>query len=223
MLVAGLTLTGQWTILWAHMAYARHVLLDAHGLLAPRSHRDARVWPGARAKSPRAEAVASAGSRESQPRGNAAACADQPAKLHRPSVRDKQLRPARRPKSRRRPNRPFRQPPATPRQNRRSGKSSRPSRRAARRAKPTTRSPTTIRPIEASRGPNGNGSSASSVARSATPPDRAGRARRGCPAPQASTMMPLGRAVRQARERPTVEARRAAGTPQLRGAREAKR
>jgi hypothetical protein len=36
MLVAGLTLTGQWTILWAHMAYARHVLLDAHGLIAPR-------------------------------------------------------------------------------------------------------------------------------------------------------------------------------------------
>ncbi|HEY1784556.1 MAG TPA: hypothetical protein VGG30_03375 [Pirellulales bacterium] len=37
MLVAGLTLTGQWTILWAHMVYARHVLLDAHGLIAPRS------------------------------------------------------------------------------------------------------------------------------------------------------------------------------------------
>jgi hypothetical protein len=36
MLLAGLTLTGQWTILWAHVAYARHVLLDAHGLIAPR-------------------------------------------------------------------------------------------------------------------------------------------------------------------------------------------
>ncbi|HTU25027.1 MAG TPA: hypothetical protein VMF30_06500 [Pirellulales bacterium] len=37
MLVAGLTLTGQWTILWSHLAYARHVLLDAHGLIEPRT------------------------------------------------------------------------------------------------------------------------------------------------------------------------------------------
>ena len=37
MLVAGLTLSGQWTILWSHIAYARHVVLDAHGLLAPRT------------------------------------------------------------------------------------------------------------------------------------------------------------------------------------------
>jgi hypothetical protein len=37
MLVAGLTLIGQWTILSAHVAYARHVLLDAHGLIAPRA------------------------------------------------------------------------------------------------------------------------------------------------------------------------------------------
>ena len=41
MLVAGLILTGQWTILCAHMAYARHVLLDAHGLLR-RAHRTTR-------------------------------------------------------------------------------------------------------------------------------------------------------------------------------------
>jgi hypothetical protein len=36
MLVAGLTLAGQWTLLAAQVAYARHVLLDAHGLLTPR-------------------------------------------------------------------------------------------------------------------------------------------------------------------------------------------
>ena len=35
MLFAGLALFGQWTILSAHLAYARHVLLDAHGLIAP--------------------------------------------------------------------------------------------------------------------------------------------------------------------------------------------
>ncbi len=35
MLFAGLALFGQWTILSSHLAYARHVLLDAHGLIAP--------------------------------------------------------------------------------------------------------------------------------------------------------------------------------------------
>ena len=37
MLFAGLALIGQWTILSAHVAYARHVLFDAHGLIAPRA------------------------------------------------------------------------------------------------------------------------------------------------------------------------------------------
>ena len=46
MLVVGLKLLGQMTILAAHVAYARYVLLDAHGLLAVRvKSRRERVAP----------------------------------------------------------------------------------------------------------------------------------------------------------------------------------
>jgi hypothetical protein len=73
MLVAGLTLTGQWTILWAHMAYARHVLLDAHGLLAPRvAATRPRLAKRTRKVAATRDSVNDAAVAESSPRGNAA-------------------------------------------------------------------------------------------------------------------------------------------------------
>ncbi|HEX4145384.1 MAG TPA: hypothetical protein VHY91_17905 [Pirellulales bacterium] len=74
MLVAGLTLAGQWTILWAHLTYARHVLLDAHGLLAPRvattpARRVKRLRKTAAVREDSAHATVA----ESSPRGSASA------------------------------------------------------------------------------------------------------------------------------------------------------
>ena len=150
MLVAGLALTGQWTILWAHMAYARHVLLDAHGLLAPRTIvRRPRL-----AKRTRKESTAAAA--ESSQRGNArsplrktaaeTASAERstggssstPAKVAtgaKPTVRQ--------PRPRVKPPHRQNQSPQPP-----CGSAS----------KPTTMSPTTRIPTRVSRGQNGNGS-----------------------------------------------------------------